>query len=351
MLTASRTIKHISLHRLNGVEIRVVADTEEGVLPLIEAECQVVTRLAQEVHWQPSAVTLFILSDLAPLQRQLRALGRHPVGRQLDETDNLLGRPVVNAYDVAKPLVCHIFVNRKAMVAAGYWDDPLAIQGLLAHEHAHPLAECATTAAVRHLQLTLALRLAQPWAPDAQQATEWAGKAQNQLTALTRSIALLGPREVFTNEIALTAGFVQPLLHLNQQNVRNLVAGLTHRKVLQVQMATAVAQGRLSQVGADTLLVIGDLQGHLMMAMEVAAFQRQGRAEAEGLLAQLQGEVFPYLDPLVGLLFQKICAGYVGLSTTASPQEMAEFVGSQLDMLVTILAERSMHLTYWVTIA
>lgn len=348
MPTARRAIKHLSLHRLNGVELRVVADIEEGVLPLIEAESRVVRRLAQEARWPHRTVTLFVLSDLAPLHRQLQALGRTPVGQSEEFGADLLKRPVVNVYDLAAPAAAHVFVNREAMAAAGYWGDELAIQGLLAHEHAHPLAE---SAAVRQLQLKLALRLTVPWAAAPQQAAEWANRAQAQLGTLARLLCLTGPRELFTNEIALAAGFVQPLLHLNRQNVRNLAAGLVYRPLLHAQLAAAVTAGHLSRVGAAALALIGDLQGHLLLAMEIAAFQRQGcQAEADGLLSQLQSDVFPSLDPAVDKLFQSLCAAYVQLSPTASPQEMREWGRKLLGLLAASLAQRSMSLTYQIAI-
>ena len=348
MPTARRAIKHLSLHRLNGVELRVVADIEEGVLPLIEAESRVVRRLAQEARWPHRTVTLFVLADLVPLHRQLQALGRTPLGQSEEFGEDLLKRPVVNVYDLAAPAAAHVFVNQKAMAAAGYWGDELAIQGLLAHEHAHPLAE---SAAVRQLQLQVTLGLSTPWAAAPQQAAEWANRAQAQLDRLARLLCLTGPREVFTNEIALAAGFVRPLLHLNRQNVRNLAAGLVYRPLLQAQLADSVAAGRLSQVGADALALIGDLQGHLLLAMEIAAFQRQGcQAEADGLLTQLYAQVFPFLDPAVGKLFQPLCEAYVQLSPSAASQEMGEWGRKLLGLLAASLAQRSMSLTYQIDI-
>ena len=34
----ARTVKHFSLHRIAGTELRVVADVEDGVLPVIQVE-------------------------------------------------------------------------------------------------------------------------------------------------------------------------------------------------------------------------------------------------------------------------------------------------------------------------
>lgn len=356
MSTTSRTIQYLSSGalwaRLENVELRVVADNDEGILPLIEAESQVVSRFAQEAQWPHQTVTFFILTDLSALQRQLQALGRSPVGAESDQVSDLLTHPVVNVYDLAAPAACHVFVNRQAMEAAGYWKDMQAMQGLLAHEHAHPLAECATTYAVRQLQLNARLQLAQSWTTNIQKAKAWADRAQNQMNSLLRTLLLLGPREVFTNEIALATGFSEPLLHLNRQNVTNLIKGLAYRPTLQAQLADAVRAGHLSVVGANALSLIGDLQGHLMLAMEVAAFQRQKeQAASEELLDQLHEEVFPALHPVVEKLFTKLCESYVRLPKTASAQEMARFVQSQLVTIATLLAQQSLRLTYQVTLA
>lgn len=348
MIKAGRPIKHFTLHRLNGVELRVVADVEAGVLSLIQVESEVVTQLAKDARWKHKTVTLFVLSDLSPLQRQLQALGRLPAGYQ--ELGDLLAKPVVNMYDLAAPTACHIFVNHEKMVAAGYWHDLLAIQGLLAHEHAHPLSECAATETVRQLQLTLQLQLAAEWAADAEQAATWSARAEAQLLALAKLICLIGPRELFTNEIAIAAGFSKALLHLNRINLRLMVAGLAHRPLLQAQLTLQRDAGRLSQAGADALSLIGDLQSSLPLAMEVAAFQRQGyQEEATHLMDKLQKELFPHLDSVVESLFGEICEKYTQLSAAASASEIAEFVRGQLDLLAAQLAERSIQFTYQFT--
>jgi len=352
MSATNHLIKHIGLHRLNGVELRTISDLEEGVLPIIEAERTVIVRLAQESRWQQRMVTLFVLSDLTPLTRQLQALGRDTVDAQPGTRGELSKRPVVNVYDLASPAACHVFVNRTAMIEAGYWDDPTAIQGLLAHEHAHPLAECPATGAVRRLQIDLTLQAATPWAQDAQQAQEWTAKAQNQLTALAHSLVLLGPREVLANQMVLEVGFAPALWHLNRQTIRTLAESVGRRPLLQALLSDAVAAGRLNQTGADALLLIGDLQGCLLLSTDIAAFQRQGcDAEADELLAHLHAEVFPHLDPLVERLFQQFCETYVQLSPSAVIHEIRRFAQGQLDLLATTLAKRFLHLTSHVTIS
>ena len=70
---AHGTVKHFGLHRLDHVELRVVADDETGILRVEQAEMDVVGRLSCDPRWQHKTVTLFVLSDLQPLQRQQQA--------------------------------------------------------------------------------------------------------------------------------------------------------------------------------------------------------------------------------------------------------------------------------------
>ncbi|MDO9065990.1 MAG: hypothetical protein Q7U96_02780, partial [Chloroflexota bacterium] len=71
LTSMARTIKHFSLHRIAGTELRVVADVEEGTLPVVQAEETVLRRYVQREAWPHRWVTLFILQDLQPLVRQL----------------------------------------------------------------------------------------------------------------------------------------------------------------------------------------------------------------------------------------------------------------------------------------
>lgn len=314
MATSHGNIKHLSLHRLDNVELRVLADSEQGILRLEQAELDVVGRFAADPRWQHTTVTLFALADLQPLLHQLEALGRTPADARLQQREELLSRPLVNVYDLASPAACNVFVNRKAMIAAGYWEDVPAILGLLAHEHAHPLAECPCTAALRQLRPMVDLHLEPAWAADAQQAQRWAERAQRQIAALSTQLFITGPREVFTNEIAIAAGFEHALYHLNRRNVRNLLAGLNYRPALAAQLAAVVAQRQLSKPGAALLQLLGDLQAFLPLAMEVAPFRRLKRhAKVRELVKPLETRAFPQLEPCARTLFDALVATYVGM--------------------------------------
>lgn len=349
MSLANRTVKHFGLHRLDDVELRVIADSEDGILRLEQAELDVVGRLAADPRWRHKSVTIFVLSDLQPLLHQLETLGRRPADARWQQPAELLSRPVVNVYDLASPTSCNVFVNRQAMAAAGYWTDELSLQGLLAHEHAHPLAECAHTAILRQLHLAATLALQTAWADQEAQAKVWGARVQTQINTLLTQLVLTGPREVFTNEIAIAAGFDRALYHLNRQNVRNLVAGLQYRPALQAQLTAVVAQGQLSRAGADLLQFIGDLQAYLPLTMEIAPFRRAGlRAKARDLTKPLVDQVFGALEPEVKPLFDALVVTYTRLRPDAGIAEVKQIVSEGLERAAIALADYQAKLTYCV---
>jgi hypothetical protein len=366
MVPGHTTVKHFGLHRLDTVEVRVVADEEDGILRVEQAEIDVVRRLARDARWQHTDVTLFVLSDLQPLQRQLEALGRVPADARLHQREVLLSRPVVNVYDLASPANCNVFANRQALVAAKYWQDALALEGLFAHEHAHPLAECLYTAALRSLQIAVDLAPAVPWAPDPAANALWTQRLQQQVAALAIQLFSTGPREVFTNAIAIAAGFDRALYHLNRQNIANLAVGLQFRPALAAQLANLVAQGQLSPAGADTLRLVGDLQAFLPLAMEIAPFKRAGRsAKARellkllhggangipqgGLLGTLEKSVRPLFDDLVDLFAhsdEQAAPAAVEAEVTCGLRRLAEALagtGAVLGHTVVSLAGKEMR--------
>jgi len=340
----ARTVKHFSLHRIAGTELRVVADVEIGVLPVIQAEEAVIQAYAQQALWPHRWVTLFILQDLQPLVRQLRPGNDVPPGgaTALDH------RPVVNIYDLADPAGCHVFVNRQAMAKEGYWDDPLAMQGLLAHEHAHPLAENETTRSSRCLRVELwwkkeeRLTVSPP-----HQATGSPERVHRLLVLLADKLCLYAPREVFANEMTIHSGFGEALLHLNRRNVTNASRSVAGREDLRRQLEQESTQGNLAAAGADLLLLIGDLKGYLDLALEVAPFYRAGReAEAQGLETVLQAEVFPHLEPEVAQAYTALRERYVALGANLTLVELMAWGEEVLNILAEILAERGLILRY-----
>ena len=348
-----RTVKHFSLHRIAGTELRVVADIEVGPLPVIQAEESVIRGYARQALWPHESVTLLILQDLKPLVRQLRAGTELPPGGAAAHSR----RPVVNAYDLADMASCHVFVNWRALVKEGYADDPVAIEGLLAHEHAHPLAENDATRASRCLKLRMSV---QNWPPSLAGAPDDGGqhvrsapgqpgdrraKLQRLLVLLAEKLALYGPREIFANEQAIAGGFAECLHHLDQRTVANAVTGVAGREALRQQLLQEVDRGTLTSPAVDLLLLIGDLRGYVDLAMEVAPFCRAGRPdEARGLEGVLEAEIFPHLDAEVPRLYGLLRDHYVALRADSTPDELMIWAEGVLAALAQTLAARGLVL-------
>ena len=95
MAASSQAVKHFGLHRLANVELRVVADAEDGILRVEQAELDVLAKLATDERWQHETVTLFVLNDLQPLVRQLDTTGRRPADARLQRVERVAGHPGV----------------------------------------------------------------------------------------------------------------------------------------------------------------------------------------------------------------------------------------------------------------
>lgn len=343
-----RIVKHFSLHRIAGTELRVVADVEEGVLALVQVEEAVIRSYMARELWPHTSVTLFILQDLQPLIRQLRPGASLPPGGP----PALDYRPVLNVYDLASPAECHVFVNQQAMAKEGYWGDALAIQGLLAHEHAHPLAENETTRASRQMALDVSVAPGAAVAGGQEPARRlWTAdrqaKVQRLLAVLADKLCCYGPREVFANELTITSGFGDALLHLNRLNMANAVRGVAGREELRRQLQQEVSGGSLTPAGAEALLLIGDLRGYLDLALETAPFYRAGQeGDARGLEIILEEEIFPHLEPAVAGTYAALRDRYISLRADLSPAEMVAWGDEVLSILTQPLSERGLKLSY-----
>jgi len=341
-----RPVKHLSLHRVNGTELRVIADVEAGVLPLIEAEETVIRRYAAGDAWPHRWVNLFVLQDLEPLRRQLRSTAGLPA----DGAADLDGRPVVNIYDLADSTGCNVYVDQQGMATGRYWDDPLALQGLLAHEHGHPLGENATTRSSRRLQIQLSLeqrsrQMGATW-PVRQE------RLQRRLTSLATMLCLLAPREVFTDEVAIRAGFGNALFHVCQRDVESAQRHLPERDDLQRRLRDEVSAGQLRAEEAEQLLLVGSLDLYVKLALEVAPFQRMKReAEAQELESLLQAAIFPSLEPAIAVTYAALCKHYALLGGKMTPLQLKSWGESIVSLLARALADKGLHLHHRLWIA
>lgn len=326
-----RGVKHVELHRIGGTELRVVSDVDVGEIAIVQAEDAVIRQYMRRGDWPHRQVSLFILSDLQPLVRQA-ASGALPAGAAA----GLEGRTVINLYDLANPRACNIFVNQQMMRKEGYWDDMLAVRGLLAHEHAHPLAENATTRASRGLSIDLSLE-AQP--------TAQGQRLQAVLASMTEQLCITAPREIFTNLMAISSGFDAAMLHLNQRNVRNTAQSLAGREQLRALLEQEAAQGRRSADEVAQLLLAGDLEICCGLAMEIAPFDRAGLGAAAAALAgPLEHGLFPQLDPQVAPTFAALRRLYTELPENLGLAELRAWSQQVADQIVAAVRARGLGL-------
>ncbi len=346
----THTIKHFSLHRIAGTELRVVADVEVGVLPVVQVEEAVIRGYARRSRWPHHWVNLTILQDLRPLLRQLRQMAELtdtsagqslPPGGAVD----LDSRPVVNVYDLTDPEGCHVFVNQQVMMTEGYWDDLLAIQGLLAHEHAHPLAENETIRASRQLGVELLPHFDFPISDFGTEGRS--SRIVRLLSLLAGKLSVYAPREIFGNELAIGSGFGDALLHLNRCNVVNAGRSVAGRPELVQRLQQEVSGGTLSPTAAYLLLLIGDLTSYLDLVLEIAPFYRTGReSDARELETVLETALFPHLEPPVVQAYTTLREQYVTLMADLSPPGLLDWSQGVLRILDQALAEKGLAL-HW----
>ncbi|NNJ11145.1 hypothetical protein EKD04_012445 [Chloroflexales bacterium ZM16-3] len=324
-----RAVKHVELHRIGTTELRVVSDVDMGETAIVQAEEAVIREYMRRNIWPHRQVSLFILNDLQPLIRQVASSALPSGGSAALET-----RTVINLYDLANPRACHVFVNQQMMLKEGYWDDMLAVRGLLAHEHAHPLSENASTQASRGLSVDLALD---------EKPTEQHVRMEGILAGLAEQLCITAPREIFTNLLAITSGFDQAMLHLNQRNVANACKSLAGRIKLRELLAQEVAQGNRSADTVGQLMLVGDLEGYAGLAMELAPFDRSGHADAASALADvLERELFPYLEPQFAPLFTAIRQRYAELSANLSLADLGAWSQQMADSIVAAVRDQGM---------
>ena len=341
------TVKHFALHRIGGVEWRVISDIEAGVIAITEVEEAVLTRFVARPDWPHAVVTFFVLNDLSALQRQLNTLAAQaPIGLTgatvpFDASgalppggvEGLAQRTVVNLYDLANAATCTVFVNKTAMEKAGYWGDRLAETALLAHEHAHPLVENATVRASRNIAVTVNLDSDAPLGQTTD--TPWRERLQGIVQALLDSLVRYAPRELFTNDMVIEIGFAAALFHLDRRTIELTASALQGRAALAAGLR---AEPTLTDTGRAAFLALADYQAHLNLAFEVAAFQRMGEERfAEELKALLQQRVFALLPADTERVFTALTNLYKTLPADHTPATLVVFAQAVAEILASAL--------------
>ena len=155
------------------------------------------------------------------------------------------------------------------------------------------------------------------------------------------------PREVLTNDLAISSGFADDMLCLNQRNVDNAKGSLIGREQVEDGVRRGIDAGELSRKAADALLVVGDMQGYLDMAIETAAFYRVGReSQARELERVLEKDVFPHLHPGMGDAYAGLRDRYVALQTDLSVAALTKWCEGVLGILSNALADEGLKVEY-----
>jgi hypothetical protein len=159
-------------------------------------------------------------------------------------------------------------------------------------------------------------------------------RVERLLTDLADQICLKAPRELFTNELAITSGFADAMLHLNHQNVVNAARSLAGRDSLRWWLEQEVAQGKRTTAEVDHLLLVGDLTRYLNLAIETTPFYRAGReADARTLERILEDNLFPHLAAEVRPTYTAIRDQYLALRDDLSTPALRAWSQELLDIL------------------
>ena len=188
------------------------------------------------------------------------------------------------------------------------------------------------------------MRLAVDLALD-EKPTEQHVRLEGLLARLVEQLCITSPREIFTNLLAITSGFDQAMLHLNQRNVANACTSLEGRAKLRERLTQDVAQGNRPAESVGQLLLAGDLEGYCGLAMELAPFDRAGLPAAASALADvLEQELFPQLEPQFAPTFAAIRQLYAELPANLAPADLRAWSQQVADLIVGAVREQGLVL-------
>lgn len=311
---------------VGGSTVRIVTDCADDISTVVDAEVDVLQKLGDQGLWPEQNVTLFVLDNLAPLVGQLRLLGR-----LVD--DALVGlpqRPMVVLYDPRHASECFVFVNRQIMMAEGFWGDPLAAEGLLAHEHAHPLSEAPVIAAARGLKVKAA-----------------GPAALVPLAArLGETLSTGAVSELLANAFCVEHGFADALKHVNSISLVRAIRNLDQRPELERRAAAAVAAGNLPADEAPALLRLADAQIGLPFALEVVPFRQAGlTAHANELEDLLTGDLLSRMAPGAAAILHDLEDRFATLRRDWGDASLVTWVTDILSRLSAFLSHDGAPLT------
>jgi hypothetical protein len=343
-------IEHVSRHQVSGGELQVVADAEKGVEELVEAEKRVASGFLRHGGWPHKRVNLYVFQSLQPLAERLLRLRRlsDESARRLDHA------PMVHVYDEDDLDECSVYCNRSLMLLHGLWEDAAALEGLLAREHARPLAMNAMARAARGLTARLVSIDVAARRPGPAARAGAIGYARlvrpgpavrrlihDSLLNLARELCVKAPREVFSSEHAVRAGFGPSLLRLSLLGLAQGRSGMVERAALVSELRSEVDERRLSEREMALLLLAASAEAHLRTAIETAAFARAGCLNEASAVEELaEARVFRRVEPETGALYRKLYESYLALTPTADAEAARDWASAAFLPLIQAFAGR-----------
>jgi hypothetical protein len=129
--------------------------------------------------------------------------------------------------------------------------------------------------------------------------------------------------------------------------MENAGRNISDRKDLASHLQQEMVEKDLTLEGVNLLLLVGDLNGFLPLALEVAPFYRTGREkDAKSLEEVLETTVFPYLDPVAVQTFMALRDIYIALPDNLTLLSMKTWCSEVLDVLFRGVADKGMALPH-----
>jgi hypothetical protein len=264
--------------------LRMTSDCDDDLSMVFDAEKRVIEDFTKQELRPHSSVTLFVLESLSPLVVQLQKVH----GLRARQTALLTKRPMVNIYDLMNPREFFVFVNINALIVEKYWGNAVAIEGLLAHEHANPISECPAIAATRALSVTVEAPLS----------------LISQIAQLAETLSVGALAEIRINETCIINEFAASLAHLDRVTVCRAAKNIAQRPELHCRLKAASAEGVMITAEESLHRLVADLQIALPFALEAVPFFRA--ADGAGILDALHTFLLPHLEPDVASIFMTL---------------------------------------------
>lgn len=319
-------VEDVRSFTVGPARVRVVTDCANDISWIVQAEEHVIRTLVDQDLWPHETVTLFVLDDFTPLVDQLKATGRLVE----DALTQLPQRPMVNLYNPRQAAECFVFVNRQIMRAEGFWGDGVAAEGLLAHEHAHPLSEAPASAAARQLRVE----------------SEGPAALAPLAAQLGQTLSVGAVTELLANRFCLSHGFAGALGHVDGITLSRTVANLSQRAEVERRARAATAAGTLPAEEAQLLLRLADAQISLPFALEIVPFAQAGHsARAEELERLLTERVFAAIAPELTGIYRDLRALFVQLHPEWGPAAVEAWCADILARLSDFFSQGEARLT------